>query len=654
MDLSFELLAPRGLWLLGLLVPLVALYILKVRRSRWRVSSTWLWQEARRDIMARSPFKRLIVQIPLVLQALALVALALALAEPASRGRVLGGDHIALVIDTSASMSAVERASGKSRIELARQAALDLVSTLPPGADAMVLEAGRDARVVLPPDRDARRLRAAIKRIAARDVEGDLGAAIALGTSRLGQAGGRRRVVVVTDGSLARPAPLSGAAVPVEVVRVGGELANTAIVRLDVRAGQDPASRAEQVQAFLLVGNFGPRPRELYVTMRLAGTSDVLASRRVLVAAGERRPVVLTFNPAPGDYGQGLQFDVSPHDDMPVDDVAYGRVPAGRRLPVVLAAAGEPSPWLLRALVSDEQAEVRAGSVEELLGAPRALHDAFVVVQGACPAAVPGGDLLVVNPPPGQCFGAVVGAVIESPLLTSWDATDARLRFVSLDGVFLSQARRIEPESRAQALIRSSAGAIAADISTSARAATLLGFDVGESNWPLKASFVLFVRNLLEQARAHRTSGPGGAALAGEPLRASVPPAVREVQLEAPGGERELVPAHGGLAVVPDPWRAGLYRLSWTGQNGGTFVVPVNLVSEAESDLARKPASEAGPGFDVAAQARAPVAHRGRGWLLALLALGLVVLDVWYLTRRAAPVRVGIPLRPRLPERRMG
>src|SRR5690606_1134052 len=79
---TLELLHPAWLGLLGLLAPLVVFYILKVKRQRRRVASTWLWREARRDLMARSPFKRLVVQLPLILQALALIALAVAAAKP--------------------------------------------------------------------------------------------------------------------------------------------------------------------------------------------------------------------------------------------------------------------------------------------------------------------------------------------------------------------------------------------------------------------------------------------------------------------------------------------------------------------------------------------------------------------------------------------
>src|SRR5262249_22841423 len=166
-----------------------------------------LWAAAQRDLLARAPFRKLVPQVPLLLQAIALAALGVALARPASRGRELIGDHLAIVIDTSASMSAkasprATEPDAPTRLDLATRAAKDIVSALRPGSDALVLDAGREARVASPLDRDRQRLAAAIDRIAVRDVEGDLGAAIALAVDRLHQLGGSSRIVVVTDGSI--------------------------------------------------------------------------------------------------------------------------------------------------------------------------------------------------------------------------------------------------------------------------------------------------------------------------------------------------------------------------------------------------------------------------------------------------------------------
>ncbi|MFO0589812.1 MAG: vWA domain-containing protein [Polyangiaceae bacterium] len=658
-SLPIELLSLPGLAALGLLAPLVVLYVLRIKRQRKKVPTTWLWAAAQRDLLARHPFKKLIAQIPLLIQAIVLVLLALALARPATRGRAITGDHIAIVIDTSASMGAAatdHTLEGKltTRLDLAKQVAKDLVSSLAPGSDALVLEAGLDARLASPLDRDLVRVKASIDALAARDVEGDLGAAVALAVDRMRQLGGTRRIVVVTDGAIARPAPLASTAIPLDVITVGGPADNAAIVRVDVRSGVDPATKKEQVQAFLVVANFGTKPRELYVTMREDGASDVLASRKILAQPGDRLPVVLTFYPVRADYRRGLAFEISPHDAMPVDDVAFGRVPAGDKLPVFLAAPGDPSPWLARVLESDPAVDLTQGTVASLGSTAKIDLDTFVAVDGACPDNPPGGDLLIVHPPAGTCMGALVGKTLDSPSITSWESRDPRLRFLTLDGVFFSRANLLRPEGATQELIRTADGPIAVDASTSARTATMLGFDVGESDWPLKASFVLFMRNLLEQARAHRAHGAIGPAHAGEPLRATVPASAKELTATGPSGEKVEASLRGGLAVVPDASKVGFYTLQWQGPQAGTLVVPVNLTSAAESDLAVKPLEKAESSVTVTAAGAEPEAHNEWTWVLALLALGFVVLDVWYFTRAPRVRAPSAPLAPKLPERSRG
>lgn len=657
-----DFLAPKGLALLGLLVPLVVLYILKVRRKRLRVASTWLWASAKRDLIARSPWQKLIAQVPLILQALALLLLGLALARPATRGRAIMGDHIAIIIDASASMSAENVLDDKpaKRIDIARRVAKDILSAMAPGSDAMLLEAGREARVVTPLDRDVVRLKTALDTVHAYDVEGDLGAAVALAVDRLKQLGGSRRIVIVTDGNLASPTALNGVSLPVEVITVGTPIENAGIVRVDVRSGTEPALKREQVQAFLVVANFGSSARELYVTMREDNASDVLASRKILVGPGERQPVVLDFFPASGDYRRGLIFDIAPHDKMPVDDTAFARVPAGDKLPVVYAASdpAKISPWIERAIISDPATSLKTASLNDLAQPGGVEMDAFVVVEGACPTSVPGGDLLIVAPPAGPCFGTLVGRTLEHPQITSWETGDARMRFLSLDGISIARALALAPEGPTQELIRTQEGTIATDISTPTRTGTLLGFDVGDSDWPLKASFVLFMRNLLEQARVHRAFGVTGPSRAGEPLRVRLPASAKEVEVIGPNGDKLDVTLRGGLAVVPETTRVGLYKFTWNGPEAGAMVVPANLTSVLESNVTTV-ISTAGPAKDNAVEIRAagaePDAHNEWTWVLALLALGFVVADVWYVTRRPRQTSLepATPRKPPAPERRV-
>jgi len=419
-------------------------------------------------------------------------------------------------------------------------------------------------------------------------------------------------------------------------------------VRIDVRSGQDPVTKREQVQVFALVAHHGKSSRDVFVTLRQRNVTEPLASRKLTLSAGERAPVVLSFEPAPGDAGTGLVVELSPEDALATDDRAYARVPAGRKMPVVLVP-GDGSPWVKRALLADPDVEL-LGTTLAALATASVPDDALMVVDGACPAQLPGGDLLIVNPPAGRCRTATVGKPIPHPSITSWSEADPRLRFLTLDGIEVSQARNVETEGPADSLVRSREGTLISDVSSPGRTATLVGFDVGDSNWPLKASFVLFVRNIVELARSHRARGITGPARTGEPLSLRVPPEVTKVEVEDPSSKKREVLARGGLAVIPEVSRAGFYFASWQGNRPGSLLVPANLTSESESNVSPRELATPGSPVRVAKAAEVADAHNDWSWLLAALALILIAADAWWLTRRP---RIAAPntAPPRLPER---
>jgi hypothetical protein len=305
--------------------------------------------------------------------------------------------------------------------------------------------------------------------------------------------------------------------------------------------------------------------------------------------------------------------------------------------------------WVQRALSADPDVELVGANLAELGGA-EVPPDALVVVDGACPAALPGGDALILNPPAGRCRTATVGEPMKHPEITSWNDSDARLRFLTLDGVTLSAARKIEPAGPADALVRTKDGTVISDVSVPGRTGTLVSFDVGDSNWPLKASFVLFVRNIVELARTHRARGITGPARTGEPMRVRVPPEVDSVELEDPDAKKLTIPAKNGLAVVPEVARAGFYFLSWKGPRPGSLLVAANLTSEAESDIRAKDLATGGAPVKVSSAAEVADAHTEWGWLLAGLALLFIAFDAWWLTKKPRLATLGVA-KPRLPDR---
>jgi hypothetical protein len=633
---SLALTSRAGLLLLLLAVPLIVLYILRVRRRKVSVGSTWLWAAAQRDLMAKSPFKRLLLQVPLLLQLALLAALAIALAKPARLAEGAFGEHIAVVIDVSASMSTQQAGDAATRLASAKAAALELVNGLAPGAQIMIVEAAHEPRIASPLDRDRARVDRAIRNVEQQEVVGNLSGAIALAVDRLKEFEDGR-VVVFTDGYLAEPPELAKAKTPIEFILVGKPENNTAIVRVDARVYAE--ANRDLTEVFVLLANYGTESREAFVTVRMDGEESPRDSRRLMLPPGDRTPVVLVFEASPAEAGRALVVDVSPHDAMPVDDVVFSKVPFGEELEVwyLTKAPTEESIWAIRAFSADPKVRLKKG----VLGSndQSIPSDALVIVDGACPPAdFPGGDLLVLNPGPGPCLGLNAKPPVKEPVITSWETGDARLRFVSLDRLHISEATPLEGGAHITELARADDNVIIRDASTPGRSATVVGFNVGESDWPLKASWVLFCRNIAEQARIHRTASTSTTLVAGEPLRVSVPGGTVTVEAKGPTGEALDVSLRSGLAVIPRSGKVGLYRLAYSGRMAGTLAIPLNLTSETESNLGALANIPTSDQVSTRTSDDAPKRFLEFGWLLAALGLVILLFELWYHTRNAQPV----------------
>jgi len=125
---ALTLINPLGLGVLALLAPLILLYVLRAKRSRRVVSSVWLFREVQRDLRAERRFRRLVPVVPLFIEAMTVVALALAAAGLARTSELSATDGIAIVFDTSASMGATDGPS--TRMNRAKDGARSIVRQL--------------------------------------------------------------------------------------------------------------------------------------------------------------------------------------------------------------------------------------------------------------------------------------------------------------------------------------------------------------------------------------------------------------------------------------------------------------------------------------------------------------------------------------------
>jgi Aerotolerance regulator N-terminal/von Willebrand factor type A domain len=341
-------LQPWAFLLLGLSIPLLLLYFLKVRRQQRRVSSVMLWSPVFRDQQASALFQRLQLDPLLLLQLLALLLLCAALARPTLTLQGQGAERLILVMDTSASMKA--RDAGSSRIREAQARAAELVAAAGQGAEVMLIEAGSQPTIRLHFTRDRDRVRRAIVDVEARDQPNHLSEAIRTALALVPAVDPRVRVHVLTDGAFdpgqVREFPDSR----VRWIAVGGGTRNVGITQFSVRKAYYGAF---DYQAFLSITNFSDER----VSFPLALTVDdqKISEQTIALDPLVKRNVIVPFTL---QNGATVKAVAEVRDDLDADNIVHAVIPEPRKLRVLLVSPGNL--FLEKALRTDPQVVLAA------------------------------------------------------------------------------------------------------------------------------------------------------------------------------------------------------------------------------------------------------------------------------------------------------
>jgi hypothetical protein len=600
-------LAPLALTFAALSIPILILYMLKLRRRDVLVSSTLLWQHLLRDREANAPWQRLRANLLLLLQLLVLALLTLALARPFVATRAVVGGSIVILLDASASMQATDVAP--TRFEAARRVVREIVAGLSADDAATLIAVGPRPQVLAATSSDPAALRHALDGAAPTNGRADWEAAFALagGLSSLGDT----QVLVVSDGAL--PETLPSLAGQVRFIGVGGGNDNLAITALAVREG------AAGPQAFLRVANYGDVDAEPLVEFYADGAlSD---ARRLTVLAHDSADLILAD--LPHDL-RVLQARLTTQDALLLDDVAWAAhtPPTSRR--ILLVSGGNL--FLERALGALPGAELVRLSPDQPL--PPEPYD-LTVFDGVVSGTLPTGALWLIAPEGGDVF--------TTTKITRAASDDPLLRYVDLSGVHILQARAVEPPSGARVLIEAAGGPLlfVAERPEGGRLAVLT-FDLHDSDLPLQIAFPILTANLVDWLLPRGGMALPGAVRPGDPISIQPDPAAVRVRVTTPDGVSVVLSAAERLPVFAETGRLGIYRIEQLDQSGGILrsaVIAVNLFDEAESDIAQREVVRIGQ-TEVRAAAWEEQGRREFWPWLAGAALSALVVEWWVYQRR--------------------
>lgn len=487
---------PTTPWLLGLgllALPVIAAYLHRQRRLKQQVSSTLLFRVIAGE---NTPTKRALAR-PRHLVSLAVVLLALltmvAAAADFRRDTTKPRDWV-VVLDTSASMGATVLGSETSRLDEAREALRDALSTMGPGDRVALVTAGEATAIQIGLTED----HASIVTLAAGVTANGSSEALprALSIADALAHGDDAEIVLITDGVGVSLPDMKRAP---EIVTVGSPGPNLGINALAVREA-DALGLAE---VFLSVTSNVGSDRDVEIVLEV---DDTVVD--VLPLTVPSRSAVESLHRVALPEGKRVKATLQNHGDdvLSVDDVASTPRDEGERVSVVLVTRTRVS-FTAEALRLHPRVDLR------ILGpfdaAPTEPADLLLLESDYRAGALPPARAVLamgVDPTP---LGIEQGPSVPAPDIMRWSFDDPLFRFVDLESIELPRANTLRMREGMRSLLDSEQGPLAVHVREGDRDIVVFGFAPHDSDLVLRVGFVNLIANAVEWAAPAAPDDPG-------------------------------------------------------------------------------------------------------------------------------------------------
>jgi hypothetical protein len=607
-------------WLFALFVPLIIFYFLKLKRPRQIVPSLVLWRQVLSDQRVNSPFQRFKRNLLLLLQILLLVLLVLAAMQPFLRRDAHSTARLPVLVDVSASMGALDKAGGRSRLDEVKQRLRERIEGLPADQELCLVAFSRAARKLTGFTNNKTELRDALAALEVEDVPGDLDEVLHLAQA-LARTTPFDRVLVLTDGNL--PAK-TGFELPfqIDLQKLPPAGPNAGITAFNARR-----AGSGDWELFVQLGITDPAPAATAAVELHAG-GQVIAREQIALAPGGTPRLAFSIS---GAQGASIRAVLSPggFDSLASDNEAWLSLPSFRPIDVfvpetlatfrhalaaldglrIFPSKDTPSPGTFDLAISDHP------------GAPPAL---LLCTEGFVP----------------EDATALVNLAQKTTTAIDWRRDSPLLQHVSLDEVIFME----DPVTAAgkddtafanlgyEILIHGQHGPLALLRSDGANARVHLLFHPERSTLPFRVAFPIFTANLVEQALTLAGLSEAAAVTTGVlPPQSFVADATVTVHGPSHFSRTGRADARGAVAGIPAA-RIGEYTFT---AGGTTRRVGASLLSASETSLTAVSEVEFGDRISVATATATPRTDHSLWWPLALAGFVVLLVEWWWFQRRA-------------------
>ncbi|MBN2561127.1 MAG: VWA domain-containing protein [Phycisphaerae bacterium] len=614
---------PVALAFAGISVPLLLLlYFLKLRRQERKVSSTLLWKRAVHDLQVNAPFQRLRKNLLLFLQLLILAAVLFAIANPVANFMRRPEENLVLLVDRSGSMKTIE-ADGRTRLDHAKDAAMERVSNLPNDARAMVISFADRANVVCSFTDNESRLKQLIEQIEPTDAVSRIGEAlqlaVAYSTQFIEETGvgvpqtalqGDADIELFSDGRIADVDEEYVTRGEMRYYRIGAADDNVGIVAFGVRRDYE---RPGMLSAFAQVENFGPRPVTLDLSLlvngnRLPGAGSVqevtLGPATALTtrpsdpalptkAAGQpsSQKVVFEFLHEAGGI---IEVRLHREDALMIDNSATAPIDPPRQVRTLVVSDRERvAALLLRGLtsigvediVSISGADYENAADGDLIIEGRSAFD-LVILDNHETGRLPPGNYLFFGGLP-AIEGVARGDEIAREPLVMWQENHPLIRNVPFENVYVAQWAGLTLPGHAQALVEGEDSTVVALITDPGHNYIIFAFDLLDSDFLWEPAYLMFLQNTVMFFAGSGLMDTRHLVSPGETLTIQVPPGAQTLRITRPGGTIEKLDVVGRHTLTyARTHDTGIYRAAFDDPAKTKEVFAANILDSTESLIA--------------------------------------------------------------------
>lgn len=610
-------------WLALLLIPLVAFYFLKLKRPRQTIPSLVLWRQVINDQRVNSPFQRFKRNLLLLLQILILALLVLAAMQPLLRRESSRAARLPVLIDCSASMAALDRAGGQSRLDVAKERVRAMLQNLPGDQELCLIAFSKSARRLTGFTNNTQLLRDALDSLEVEEVPGELDEALRL-TQSLARGEPFERVILISDGNFPARSDFE-LSFRIDYQRLPAAGPNHGITACNARR-----ALGSEWDVFVQLGSSQEAESMSGVVELRRGETPIGSEAVTIVKGGAPR---LVFKVAGNDSALiEARFQPNGFDSLGADNLAWIRLPTPRPLNVYAA----PSLGAVRhALSAMEDLRVFP---EEGETSPSAYDLVFTDQES---------DLALATRV--QCTVGLIPEELQklvSVEKTSSSAVDWRRESPLLQHVTLADVLFAEEPRAAENIGDADFANLGYEIVAHGPRAPLilekhdreahrvhLLFHTDRSTLPYRVGFPILVSNLVQLAMNESQLAEAAAVSTGVLPAMNVAPG-RVFRLEGPGELRrkERSDERGVLAGIAAP-KAGTYALIDEAET--RLAIGASLLSASETSLAGVDQIEFAEQLTTRATSAgaAPKADRSLWWPLAFVALVALLVEWWFFQR---------------------